>query len=136
MGSTYGGNPVACAAALAVFEIFEEENLLARANQIGERVAASWRKLQVGVATDVFGDVRQFGGMIAVECVKDGNANAPNGEIAAKILLEARQRGLIITTAGAYAQCLRCLTPLVISDEMLDEGLEIFADAASSVLKT
>ena len=68
MGTTYGGNPVACAAALAVLEVFEEENLVGRAGEIGERVAASWRKLQAGPAKGVFGDVRQVGGMIAVEC--------------------------------------------------------------------
>jgi len=79
--------------------------------------------------------VRQFGGMIAVECVKDGDPKSPNGDIAAQILLEARDRGLIMTTAGAYAQCLRCLTPLVISDDMLDEGLAIFADATNAVMK-
>ena len=60
---------------------------------------------------------------------------SPNGEIAGKIQAEARERGLIMTTAGAYAQCLRSLVPLVISDNMLDEGLDIFADATEAVLK-
>lgn len=132
MGSTYGGNPVACAAALAVLDIFEEENLLKRANEIGAKVAASWRSLQQGVAKGHFGDVRQVGGMIAVECVKDGDPMKPNGDLAAKIQAEARDRGLIMTTAGAYAQCLRCLVPLTISDKMLDEGLEIFAAATKA----
>jgi 4-aminobutyrate aminotransferase len=132
MGSTYGGNPVACAAALAVLDIFEEENLLKRANEIGAKVAASWRVLQQGVAKGHFGDVRQVGGMIAVECVKDGDPMKPNGDLAAKIQAEARDRGLIMTTAGAYAQCLRCLVPLTISDKMLDEGLAIFAEATKA----
>jgi 4-aminobutyrate aminotransferase len=132
MGSTYGGNPVACAAALAVLDIFDEENLLKRANEIGAKVAASWRSLQNGVAKGHFGDVRQVGGMIAVECVKDGDPMKPNGDLAAKIQAEARDRGLIMTTAGAYAQCLRCLVPLTISDKMLDEGLEIFAEATKA----
>ena len=134
MGSTYGGNPVACAAALAVLDIFEEEKLLARANAIGERVAASWRSLQNSVAKGRFGDVRQFGGMIAVECVKDGDATKPDADLAAKIQTEARDRGLITTTAGAYAQCLRCLVPLTISDRLLDEGLAIFADATAAAI--
>ncbi len=132
MGSTYGGNPVACAAALAVLDVFEEENLLQRANEIGAKVAASWRALQNGVAKGHFGDVRQVGGMIAVECVKDGDPMKPNGDLAAKIQAEARDRGLIMTTAGAYAQCLRCLVPLTISDKMLDEGLAIFAEATKA----
>src|SRR3990167_6557335 len=134
MGSTYGGNPVACAAALAVLDIFEEENLLARAGIIGGKVAASWRALQNGVAKGRFGDVRQIGGMIAVECVKDGDAMKPDGDLAGKIQAEARDRGLIMTTAGAYAQCLRCLAPLTISDRMLDEGLDIFAEATKAAI--
>ncbi|MEL6362933.1 MAG: 4-aminobutyrate--2-oxoglutarate transaminase [Pseudomonadota bacterium] len=134
MGSTYGGNPIACAAALAVLDIFEEENLLQRADEIGTQVAASWRELQAGPAKGVFGDVRQVGGMIAVECVKENDPRQPNGELAGKILLEARERGLIMTTAGAYAQCLRCLVPLTISDDLLQEGLGIFADATHAAL--
>ena len=135
MGSTYGGNPIACAAALAVLEIFEEEGLLQRAEEIGAKVAASWRALQEGVAKGFFGDVRQVGGMIAVECVKDGDPMKPNGDLAGKIQAEARNRGLIMTTAGAYAQCLRCLTPLTISDALLDEGLAVFAEATEAAIK-
>lgn len=134
MGTTYGGNPVACAAALAVLDILEEEGLLTRAEEIGAKVAASWRALQAGPAKGYFGDIRQVGGMIAVECVKDGDPAKPNGELAAKIQTEARERGLIFTTAGSYAQCLRCLTPLTISDALLDEGLEIFAAATEAAI--
>ncbi len=135
MGSTYGGNPVACAAALAVFEIIEEEGLLTRAEEIGAQTEKRWRELGEGVGKGVIGDVRRVGGMCAVEFVKDGDPSQPNGDVAGAILAEARQRGLIMTTAGAYAQCLRSLVPLVISDEMLNEGLDIFADAAEAVLK-
>jgi 4-aminobutyrate aminotransferase len=134
MGSTYGGNPVACAAALAVLDIFEEEGLLKRANEIGAKVAASWRELQSGIAKGHFGDVRQVGGMIAVECVKEGDPSKPDGDLAGKIQSEARDRGLIMTTAGAYAQCLRCLVPLTISDRHLDEGLAIFAEATKAAI--
>ena len=73
--------------------------------------------------------------MIAVECVKDGDPTKPNGDLAGKIQAEARERGLIMTTAGAYAQCLRCLVPLTISNELLDEGLQIFAAATSTAIK-
>lgn len=135
MGSTYGGNPVACAAALAVFDIIEEEGLLQRAEEIGAQTEKRWRELQDGVAKGLIGDVRRVGGMCALEFVKDGDAEQPNGELAAKILVEARSRGLIMTTAGAYAQCLRSLVPLVISDEMLNEGLDIFAEATEAALK-
>ncbi|MEZ5894647.1 MAG: 4-aminobutyrate--2-oxoglutarate transaminase [Parvularculaceae bacterium] len=135
MGSTYGGNPVACAAALAVFQIFEEEGLLKRAVEIGERTAKRWRALQSGAGKGVIGDVRQVGGMIAVEFVKDGDMAKPDGDLAGKILAEARKRGLIMTTAGAYAQCLRSLVPLVISNELLDEGLDIFDASVEASLK-
>lgn len=135
MGSTYGGNPVACAAALAVFEIFEEEGLLQRAVEIGAQTEKRWKELQAGAGKGVIGDVRCVGGMMALEFVKDGDPSQPNGDVAAAILVEARKRGLIMTTAGAYAQCLRSLVPLVISDELLNEGLDIFADATEAVLK-
>ncbi len=135
MGSTYGGNPVACAAALAVFKIIEEEGLLGRAEEIGAQTEKRWKELQAGAGKGVMGDVRRVGGMCAVEFVKDGDATKPNGDIAGKILLEARERGLIMTTAGAYAQCLRSLVPLVVSDEMLNEGLDIFAEATEAALK-
>ncbi|PQA86732.1 4-aminobutyrate--2-oxoglutarate transaminase [Hyphococcus luteus] len=135
MGSTYGGNPVACAAALAVFDIIEEESLLTRAEEIGAQTEKRWRELAESVGKGLIGDVRRVGGMCALEFVKDGDASKPNGELAGAILAEARQRGLIMTTAGAYAQCLRSLVPLVISDEMLNEGLDIFADAAEAALK-
>ena len=74
------------------------------AEEIGRRVRESWRALQLGVAKGHFGDVRQIGGMIAVECVKEGDASRPNGDLAAKIQTECRDRGLILTTAGAYAR--------------------------------
>ncbi len=134
MGSTYGGNPVACAAALAVFDIFETEGLLQRATEIGERTAKRWNALKAK-HKNVIGDVRQVGGMVAVEFVKDGDAKQPNGDLAGAILTEARSRGLIMTTAGAYAQCLRSLVPLVISNDLLDEGLDIFDAAAEAALK-
>ncbi|MEM8771129.1 MAG: 4-aminobutyrate--2-oxoglutarate transaminase [Pseudomonadota bacterium] len=135
MGSTYGGNPVACAAALAVFDIIEEEGLLARAGEIGAQTEKRWKELQSVHGKDRIGDVRRVGGMAAVEFVHDGDPKKPNNELAASILLEARSRGLIMTTAGAYAQCLRSLVPLVIPDEMLNEGLDIFADATEAALK-
>ena len=135
MGSTYGGNPVACAASLAVFEIFEEEGLLQRAVEIGERTAKRWRALAESAGKGVIGDVRQVGGMIALEFVKDGDPKKPDGDLAGKVLVELRQRGLIMTTAGAYAQCLRSLVPLVISNELLDEGLDIFDGAVEAALK-
>jgi len=134
MGSTYGGNPVACAAALAVLDIFEEEGLLHRAEEIGAKQEARWRELQAGVAKGTFGDVRRVGGMAAVEMVEEGDPKRPNARAAGDILAAARERGLIMTTAGSHAQCLRSLVPLTIPDDLLDEGLDIFAEATQAVL--
>ena len=72
--------------------------------------------------------------MIAVECVKDGDPHKPDADLASRIQTEARDRGLILTTAGAYAQCLRCLTPLTISDATLEEGLVMFAEATKAAV--
>ncbi|MEL7015742.1 MAG: 4-aminobutyrate--2-oxoglutarate transaminase [Pseudomonadota bacterium] len=135
MGSTYGGNPVACAAALAVLDIFEEEGLLQRADEIGAQQEARWKELQAGVAKGTFGDVRRVGGMAAVEMVEDDDPHRPNAKAAGAILLAARERGLIMTTAGSHAQCLRSLVPLTISDRLLAEGLDIFADATQAALQ-
>ncbi|MEM6414806.1 MAG: 4-aminobutyrate--2-oxoglutarate transaminase [Pseudomonadota bacterium] len=134
MGSTYGGNPVACAAALAVLDVIEEENLLNRATEIGNTVATRWRALKDGLGKDVIGDVRQVGGMIAIEYVEDGDPHQPAGALAGKIMTEARSQGLIMLTAGSYAQCLRCLVPLTVSDDVLNEGLDIFESATAAVL--
>ena len=133
MGSTYGGNPIACAAGLAVLDVFEEEGLLDRAVEVGAKIDARWKSLQSTAAGGAIGDVRGIGAMNAVEFVEDGDAGKPNGAFAGKVLLEARKRGLIMTTAGSHAQCLRSLVPLVISDELLNEGLDIFEEALKTV---
>jgi 4-aminobutyrate aminotransferase-like enzyme len=83
LGGTFGGNPVACAAALAVLQVFEEEDLLSRANAIGERVMAAMREMQQNYP-DVIGDVRGRGPMVAMELVKDPESRAPDRERAAK----------------------------------------------------
>ncbi|MEM9170293.1 MAG: 4-aminobutyrate--2-oxoglutarate transaminase, partial [Pseudomonadota bacterium] len=133
MGSTYGGNPIACAAAAAVFEIFEEEGLLARAKEIGAIIDGRWKALQADHPA-LIGDVRGVGAMNALEFVHDGDPHRPNAELAGKILAAARARGLIMTTAGSHGQCLRSLVPLVASEALLNEGLDIFEDALAEAL--
>lgn len=134
MGSTYGGNPVACAAALAVLDVIEEEGLIERAEEIGARVEAAWTELQQGVGRGVFGDIRRVGAMAAVELVHDSDPSKPNNEAAAAIQGRARELGLIFLTAGKKAQVIRTHVPLVASDAIIDEGLEIFAQATKDVL--
>ncbi|MEM9838046.1 MAG: aspartate aminotransferase family protein [Pseudomonadota bacterium] len=134
MGSTYGGNPVACAAALAVLDVIEEDGLIERAEEIGEKVEARWTELANGLAKGVFGDVRRVGAMAAVEMVKDGDPHSPNPDVAAKIQGRARELGLITLTAGKKAHVIRTHVPLVASDALIEEGLDIFAQATKDVL--
>ncbi|MEM9988735.1 MAG: 4-aminobutyrate--2-oxoglutarate transaminase [Pseudomonadota bacterium] len=134
MGSTYGGNPVACAAALAVLDVIEEEGLIERAEMIGAKVEARWRDLQQGVAKGIFGDIRRVGAMAAIELVKDGDPYQPNGETAGAIQLKARELGLIFLTAGKKGNVLRTHIPLTIKEAVLEEGLDLFAKATEEVL--
>jgi 4-aminobutyrate aminotransferase/(S)-3-amino-2-methylpropionate transaminase len=130
LGGTFGGNPVACAGALAVLQIFEEEDLLSRANAIGERVMAAMREMQEK-HPDVIGDVRGRGPMAAMELVKDPESREPDQERAAKVAENALQSGLMLLTAGQRGNVIRTLMPLPITDDELEEGLYILARAIS-----
>jgi 4-aminobutyrate aminotransferase / (S)-3-amino-2-methylpropionate transaminase / 5-aminovalerate transaminase len=131
LGTTYGGNPIACAAALAVFEAFEEEDLLARANAIGERVMAAMREIQ-DRHPDFVGDVRGRGPMAAMEFVTDAESRTPDKERTAKVISAALQEGLLLLSAGQYGNCIRTLMPFVIADEELEEGLAILGRAVDA----
>ena len=128
LGGTFGGNPVACAAALAVLKVFEEENLLSRANAIGERVIAAMREMQQN-HPDTIGDVRGRGPMVAMELVKDPESRAPDRERVAEVAQYALQSGLMLLTAGQQGNVIRTLMPLSIVDDELEEGLSILASA-------
>jgi 4-aminobutyrate aminotransferase/(S)-3-amino-2-methylpropionate transaminase len=130
LGGTFGGNPVACAAALAVLRVFEEENLLSRANAIGERVMAAMREMQQN-HPDIIGDVRSRGPMVAMELVKDPESHAPDRERAARVVANALKNGLLLLTAGQQGNVIRTLMPLPITDDELEEGLSILARAVS-----
>jgi len=130
LGGTFGGNPVACAAALAVLRVFEEENLLSRANAIGERVMAAMREMQQN-HPDIIGDVRSRGPMAAIELVKDPESRDPDKERAAKVVENALQDGLLLLTAGQHGNVIRTLMPLPINDDELEEGLFILVRAVS-----
>jgi 4-aminobutyrate aminotransferase/(S)-3-amino-2-methylpropionate transaminase len=131
LGTTYGGNPLACAAALAVLETFEEEDLLSRANVIGERVTGAMREIQEN-HPDFVGDVRGRGAMLAMEFVKDPESKTPDKERTGKVVEAALQEGLLLLTAGQYSNVIRTLMPLVITDEELEEGLSILRRAVDA----
>jgi len=131
LGGTYSGNPVACAAALAVLDLFEQEDYAARSRQIGHAVTARFLKLQERFP--MIGEVRGLGGMVAMELVKDPATKEPDTHAASDVLAAAHHRGLLLIKAGMYDNVLRVLVPLNVTDEQLQQGLDIFEDAFVTV---
>jgi 4-aminobutyrate aminotransferase / (S)-3-amino-2-methylpropionate transaminase / 5-aminovalerate transaminase len=132
IGGTYVGNPVAQAAALAVLDVFEEERLVERAAAIGETMRArmgSWQERWPHI-----GDVRGLGAMLAIEIVQDRSTKEPAAELASAVVTAAVERGLLLLKSGIYANCIRVLVPLVISDAEVDEALEVWEQALESAL--
>lgn len=126
LGGTYGGNPLACAAALAVIETIEAEDLLTRAREIETRLLGRLRDLQ---ASDPrIGDVRGRGAMIAAEFVDPATGN-PDGAVAKAVAAYAHSQGVITLTCGTWGNVIRFLPPLSISDELLDEALDVLTTA-------
>lgn len=132
VGGTYVGNPVAQAAALAVLDVIEDEGLVERATQIGETMRArmeTWRERFPAV-----GDVRGLGAMLAIELVADRESRVPDAEAASRVVDEAMRHGLLLLKAGVHGNCIRVLSPLVISDAELDEALGVWEDALAAAL--
>jgi 4-aminobutyrate aminotransferase/(S)-3-amino-2-methylpropionate transaminase len=130
LGGTYGGNPVAAAAALATIKTLRDRNLVARAREIGETLLASLRKLQQDVA--IIGDVRGRGAMIAMELIEPGT-KTPNASAAKAIVNYCNQQGVIVLACGTYGNVIRLLPALAISDEQLADGLDVLSAAVRSV---
>lgn len=126
MGGTYSGNPLACAAALAVFSLLEEKNLVGRARNIGEIMID--RLTRLARVYDCIGDVRGRGAMTAIEIVRPGSRD-PDPAMTQKVMAECHRNGLLVLVAGTYNNVLRFLPPLVIPATLLDEGLDILARA-------
>jgi len=132
VGGTYIGNPVALAAALAVLDVFAEENLVARAVTIGEAIRT--RMLVWQERHPQIGDVRGLGAMLAIELVHGPATKVEAPELAAAVIDAALQRGLILLKAGIHGNCIRVLCPLTIADAELDEALAVWEDALAAVL--
>ncbi len=126
LGGTYGGNPIACAAALATIETIEADGLVERARQIERLMLDRLHRLQAD--DDRLGDVRGRGAMIAVEIVKSGT-DEPDPLLTNAVAAAAHQAGVIVLTCGTYGNVLRFLPPLSIGDDLLNEGLDIVAAA-------
>jgi 4-aminobutyrate aminotransferase/(S)-3-amino-2-methylpropionate transaminase len=124
VGGTFGGNPLACAAALATIETIEADGLLERARQIERLMKDRLLALQAG--DERIGDVRGRGAMIAVEFVKPDTAE-PDAALTNALATAAHAAGVIVLTAGTFGNVVRFLPPLTISDELLTEGLDVLA---------
>jgi len=130
LGGTYGGNPIAVAAALASLKVMREEKLAARAKEIGQLVRA--RLENIGAQFGCIAEVRGRGAMIAAELVKPGTLE-PDAALAKAIVAACGAKGVITLSCGTYGNVLRLLPPLVIEDKLLKDGLDVLADAFASV---
>ena len=130
LGGTYGGNPIACAAALGAMETMKEENLVARAQHIGEILGTSLRAL--AKKYPVIGEVRGRGAMQAIELVEPGTKN-PNTAAMGAVVKYCQSQGVLILTAGTFSNVVRFLPPLVITDELLKDALSVLDDAFASL---
>ena len=128
LGGTYGGNPLACAAALAVLDVFETEGLVARANAIGDQIRGALLRLQARAPR--IGDVRGLGAMLAIELVTDPATKAPDAELAQRIVDGARERGLLLLKCGPHKNVVRLLPPLIASAEEVTSALAMLDAAA------
>ncbi|UVM61638.1 MULTISPECIES: 4-aminobutyrate--2-oxoglutarate transaminase [Pseudomonas] len=131
LGGTYAGSPIACAAALAVMEVFEEEHLLDRCKAVGERLVTGLKAIQKKYP--VIGEVRALGAMIAVELFENGDSHKPNAAAVAQVVAKARDKGLILLSCGTYGNVLRVLVPLTAPDEQMDKGLAIIEECFSEL---
>ncbi len=134
IGGTYVGNPVACAAAIAVLEVIEEEGLIERAEVVGKVIRTRWEQL-AGDIPEV-GDVRGLGSMIGVEMVSDRGTKDPDAPFVGRLMAETQRRGLITVACGMYHNVLRHMSPLVITEDQLDEAMDVLAGAALAARST
>jgi 4-aminobutyrate aminotransferase/(S)-3-amino-2-methylpropionate transaminase len=132
LGGTYGGNALSCAAALAVIEAYEQEQLLARGEALGERLREGLLRLQARYPR--IGDVRGSGFMLAIELIKDDDARTPDADLNQRLIDEARAGGLLVIKCGVHRNVMRFLAPLVTSEAQVDEALQILDAALARVL--
>jgi 4-aminobutyrate aminotransferase/(S)-3-amino-2-methylpropionate transaminase len=131
IGGTFGGNPLSCAAALAVLDTIDREGLLDRAERIGELMIGRLREMAQRFAS--IGDVRGRGAMVAMELVSDLSTKEPAKEIAAGLIQECYRQGVVVLKAGTYDNVIRLLPPLTIAEDLLSEGLDVLEKSLVTV---
>jgi len=131
LGGTYAGSPLGCAAGLAVLEVMREEQLLKRSADIGRFMSSRLKGLQVRFPC--IGEVRALGAMVAIELVKNARADLPDAELNKALVQAAGRQGLVLLSCGMYANVIRFLAPLTISDALLKEGFHLFELALEEV---
>ncbi len=131
LGGTFGGNPVACRAALAVLEVLVEDGLLARAEQLGAELRRRLDNLQRRF--ELIGDVRGKGPMLAMELVRDREKKTPATDETKKLVKRCYEKGLVLIACGNFGNVIRTLMPLVITDEQLDRGFDILESALQEI---
>jgi 4-aminobutyrate aminotransferase len=131
IGSTFAGNPLACAAALAVLDVIEDESLCERANEIGKHLLTHLGEL--ARRHRAIAEVRGLGAMVALELCEDGDVRRPAAELTRALIAEARERGLLLLACGRYGNVVRLMMPLTIEQAILDEGLDLLAASLEAV---
>ncbi len=129
LGGTYSGSPIACAAALAVLDVIEEEKLIDRANHIGEKMKSRLEAISRRNNTVPIAEIRGPGAMVAFDVVKTRGTDEPDPDMTKKVITKARENGLILLSCGVYGNAIRLLVPLTASDELLEEGLDVLEQA-------
>ncbi|MCA9298409.1 MAG: aminotransferase class III-fold pyridoxal phosphate-dependent enzyme, partial [Phycisphaerales bacterium] len=131
LGGTYGGNPVACAAALATIDRMQELDLNRRASRIGQTIRDRFHAIASGTSEVV--DVRGLGAMMAIEFGEGGDPARPAKGLVARVIDRCREQGLLVIPAGLHGNVIRVLAPIVITDEELKRGLDVLEDAIGAV---
>jgi 4-aminobutyrate aminotransferase / (S)-3-amino-2-methylpropionate transaminase / 5-aminovalerate transaminase len=131
LGGTYSGNPVSCSAALAVMDVFAQEDIINRAAALGRKLRAQFDALQKEF--EIIGDVRGKGPMLALELVRDRESKEPAADETKALVKFCFDNGLILLSCGTFGNVIRTLMPLVITDEQLDRGISIMRDGFHSL---
>ncbi|HZB59409.1 MAG TPA: aminotransferase class III-fold pyridoxal phosphate-dependent enzyme, partial [Actinomycetota bacterium] len=131
LGGTFGGNPLACTAALATIELFEQGDLLERAQRMGQVLGRRLRDL--GERHRIVGEVRGLGAMMAMELVTDRKTKEPARQATSQVVAESARQGLLTLKAGIHDNVVRILAPLVMEERLLEEGLDILDQALAGV---